>query len=227
MNFFTRAFSGASQESEQEAQSKPDKTEPVPTPQNNTESNPDVVKNPLDMYKALYENAGKDTEPVAPSFKLDPEILNKVSSSMDFTKGVEEDLLNKALSGDSKALLSVMQHVGRNAYSASLEHATALTDTHLSQRQEYDTKRLNEGVRSRLTEEALTSAPNYSHPVLKAELNRIASMIARQNPDASPSQIAKQAQEHLNNLSDALKRDTTPASAKREKEIDWTKYLTS
>lgn len=188
---------------------------------------PGTQVNPLDAYSEMYKNANTNTDIQAPSFKIDPKVLGEVSNSMDFTKGVQPELLDKALSGDTKALLAVMQSVGRNAYSASLEHTTALTETHLGQRAEFETKRLNDGVKTQLTSNELSNAPNYSHPVVKAELNRVASMFAKANPDASPQQIAKAAQDHLTQLSSALNPTKTAAETAAEGEMDWSKYLTN
>lgn len=188
-------------------------------------SNPTPV-NPLDIYSKMYEDANKSSDLQAPSFKLDPKVLGEVSSSMDFTKGVAPELLDKALAGDAKSLLAIMQSVGRNAYSASLEHTTALTETHLGQRADFDSKRVNQGVREQLTSNELSSAPNYSHPVVKAELNRVAGMFAKSNPDASPQQIAIAAQKHLTELSQALNPSKSPEQVAADSgEVDWSKYL--
>ena len=184
--------------------------------------------NPLDAYSKMFENAGKSSEIQAPSFKLDPKVLGEVSASMDFTKSVPPELMEKALAGDTKALLSAMQAVGRNAYSASLEHATSLTEKHLSQRAEYETQRLNSGVRQQLTSNELSSAPNYDHPVVKAELNRVANQFAAANPDASPQEIAQAAQKYIADLSSALNPDAKVDATKAASgEVDWTKYLSN
>lgn len=183
--------------------------------------------NPLDAYKKMLDNADKSGTIQAPSFKLDPKVLEDVSKSMDFTKGLDSSLLENALKGDAKSLLQVIQSVGQNSYRASIEHNTALTETHLGQRSAYDNSRVTAGVKTQLTSDALSSAPNYDHPVVKAELNRIAGEFARSNPDASPQQVAKAAQQYINDLNAAL----TPAKkssdgSNSEGEFDWSKYLT-
>ena len=183
--------------------------------------------NPLDAYAKMYEDANKNTDIQAPSFKLDPKVLGEVSKGMDFTKGIDQDLMAKALSGDAKSMLDLIQQTSRNAYSASLEHATALTETHLSQRSEYEGKRIDAGVKNQLTSSALSEAPNYSHPVVKAELNRVASMIAQNNPDATPQQIAVAAQKQLQDLAAALTVQKSPEQQRADSgETDWSKYLT-
>jgi len=201
---------------------------PVPDANGKMPDGSGTVVNPMDAYNKMYEDANKSSDIAAPSFKIDPKVLGDVSKSMDFTKNVDPALIQKALDGDSKSLLAVMSQVGQNSYSASLEHATALTETHLGQRADYENKRIDKGVREQLTSSALSSVPNYSHPVVKAELNRVAGMFAASNPDASPAQIAQAAQKHLQDLSNALSPTKTPEQVQQDSgEMDWTKYLVS
>lgn len=185
--------------------------------------------NPLDAYKKMYDNANASSDIHAPSFKLDPKVLGEVSSTMDFTKNINPELVTKALAGDAKSLIEMMQSVGRNAYSASLEHATTLTETHLGQRAAFEGQRVDQGVKKQLTSDALSTAPSYEHPVVKAELNRVADMFAKANPDASPQQIAKAAQKHITELSAALNpaSKSTVSKDTDENGVDWTKYLSS
>lgn len=184
--------------------------------------------NPLDAYAKMYEDANKSSNIQAPVFKIDPKVLGDVSKGMDFTAGIDPSMMEKALAGDAKSLLAVIQSVGQNSYSASLEHATALTDTHLGQRADFESKRISAGVKTQLTNSALSDAPNYSHPVVKAELNRVASMIAASNPDASPAQIAQAAQKQLQDLAAALAPQKSQEQQQADSgETDWSKYLTS
>lgn len=187
---------------------------------------PETQINPLDAYAKMFENAAKSSDIQAPSFKLDPKVLSEVSSSMDFTKSVPQDMIEKALQGDAKALMNVIQSVGRAAYSASLEHTTALTDKYLSQRADYEAQKLNTGVRQQLMSNELSSAPNFDHPVIRAELTRVANQFAAANPDASPQEIAKAAQKYIMDLSSALNPPTNKKQSSKESEgIDWVKYL--
>ena len=190
------------------------------------ENSSGTVVNPLDAYKTMLDNAGKSSDIQAPSFKLDPKTLGEVSSSMDFTKGLNPELMQKALGGDAKSLLDVIQAVGRNSYSASLEHATALTETHLGQRAAFDQSRVDRGVKQQLTSSHLSSVANYDHPVVKAELNRVANQYASSNPDASPQQVAQAAQKYIQDLQQAMNPSTSAAeTAAKSGEMDWSKYL--
>jgi hypothetical protein len=187
-------------------------------------------ENPLDVYTKLYDNANKATPNEPPSFNLDPKVVADVASKMDFTRGVDPELVQKATNGDAGAMMQLIQEVGRNSYRASLEHVTKLTDTHLGQRAEYDTKKVQSGIKSQLTSDALSSLPNYNHPVIKAELNRIANQFAnsQEYADATPSQIAEAAKRYLNDIHAAMNpANKTVAQQQEEEGMDWTKYLTS
>ena len=192
------------------------------------------TQNPFDSYQKMFDNAAKNSAIEAPSFSLDPKIVADVASKMDFTKGLNPELIQKATSGDAASMMQLIQEVGRNSYRASLEHATKLTDTHLGQRSEFESKRVKEGVRSQLTSDALSQGSdtnaNLNHPVVKAELNRIAKSFANspEYADASPQEIAKAAKQYMTDLHNAL----NPADPKKDKdgqpkkgEIDYMAYL--
>jgi hypothetical protein len=186
----------------------------------------ETPENPLDVYSKMFENAAKNSGVQAPEFSLDPKVVNEVSSKLDFTKELPPELMEKALTGDVKALLGVIQATTQNAYKAALQHGTALTDTFVKQRSEYDKKSMQDGVRSGLTQQALSDAPNFNHPVIRQELNRVAEQFARANPDASPQEIAKSAKQYITDLSTALNpKAKTPQE--EEGKMDWGKYLDS
>ena len=188
-----------------------------------------VAENPLDVYSKMFDNANNGSELQAPTFKIDPKVLSNVSSKMDFTKGIAPELVSKATTGDVSALMEIIKTVGQNSYRASIEHTTALTDSFMTQRGEYEGQVLAKGVRSQLTSAELANAPNYNHPVVKAELNRIASQFAAANPDASPQEVAKAAQKYISDLQSALNPadpNRNPDGSNKPEEMDWSKYLT-
>lgn len=193
-------------------------------PKNHTE-------NPLDSYAKMFENATKQSDNVAPAFSLDPSVLADVSSKMDFTKGINPELVKKAQEGDANSMMQLIQEVGRNSYRASLEHATKLTETHLGQRSDFESKRVQQGVKQQLTSDALSSNANYNHPVIKNELNRIARDFASspEYADASPQQIASAAKKYLDDIHNAMNpADKSKDSAGNTKpaEVDYMAYIT-
>ncbi len=199
---------------------------PDKTPEGKMPGTDQLPANPLDAYKEMFDNAAKNSDIQAPSFKLDSETLNKVSSNMDFTKGIPEELMQKALGGDAGALLKVLQSASQNSYKAALEHTTALTDTFINQRGEYESKKVNDNVRRELTTQSLSDTPNFDHPVVRAELTRVAQQFAAANPEASPKQIADQAKKYISDLQNALSPSSPTASKQQSaKDTDWDTYF--
>lgn len=219
------------------AASTPTTSNPPATKENLSDNNPSTgpdgkmpgtdpnTVNPLDTYNKMFDTANNSSDIQAPTFKIDPKVLTDVSSKMDFTKGISNEVLQKATTGDVNALMDIIKTVGQNSYKAAIDHGTSLTDTFITQRGEYETKRVNEGVRSQLTSAELSHAPNYSHPVVKAELNRIANQFSRANPDASPQEVAKAAQQYISDLQAALNPKSSTSTESNDGEMDWTKYL--
>lgn len=190
------------------------------------------AENPLDVYAKLFQNASANSEIQAPSFNIDPKIIGDVAAKMDFTQGINPEIVQKANGGDAAAMMQLIQAVGQNSYRAALEHATKLTDTHLGQRSEFESKRLQKGVKDQLTSDALTNQDNAntSHPLVKAELNRVAKQFAAspEYADATPAEIAKAAYNYMNDLHKAL-NPADPSKTKEGKakpaEVDYVKYL--
>lgn len=191
-----------------------------------------VSENPFDAYQKVFDNAAKNSDIQAPTFSLDPKVISDVAGKMDFTKGINPELMSKATTGDVAAMMQLIQEVGRNSYRASLEHATKLTDTHLGQRSEFETKNLKRGVKEQLTSDALSAGnANLNHPVIKAELNRIAKQFAAspEYADASPAEIATAAKNYMTDLHAAM-NPADPSKTKEGKakptEIDYMEYIT-
>lgn len=202
---------------------------PAPVPAAPVQQTPSEPINPLDSYKAMLENANKPAEPSdTPSFSLDGKVLDEVGSKLNFTQGINPELLQKATQGDAQAMVALMNNVAQNAYKAALQHNTALTDTHLNTRAEHDRKFVDGAVKSSLISNELSSIPNASHPVVKQELVRIAQALAKDNPDATPGQIKEEAVRYLNTVYSALNPKQQDAPNQKAGQVDdWEAFLTS
>ena len=182
--------------------------------------------NPLDAYAKIFENANKEEGP--PAFNVDNKVLDEVSGKMNFISQANPELLQKAQSGDTSAIIELIQEVGRNAYKSALHHTTALTDAHLNRRGEFEKATLSKNVKDTLTNEALSSIPNSNHPVVRAELRRIAENLARQNPDAPASEIAKDTQKYFATVYNALSPQSPSTPVRKAGEIDdWEAFLSN
>lgn len=181
--------------------------------------------NPLDAYAKMYEKANAQPD-APPAFNLDPKVLGEVSGSLDFTKNVPQEVMQKALTGDAASLTQMMNHVAQQAYQAALSHGASLTDKFVGARSAYDLKSIGGGVKKELTSQALSSIPNYSHPVVREQLNRIAEQMAATNPELSPEEIAKSAAKYMQDLASAISPQSNE-QPKENKPVDWASYLSN
>lgn len=182
--------------------------------------------NPLDAYKNLQDN-GDNADESAPSFSIDDEALSGVAGKLNFIKDINPELVQKATSGDAGALVALINATAQQSYRAALKHVTALTDTHLAQRETFNQKAIKSGVRENLIQQEISTIPNASHPVVQQEIARIARDFAKRSPEASPAQIKEQAIRYFNEVHNAMSGQSESAPKKASEVTDWESFLTS
>ena len=186
--------------------------------------------NPLDAFSNLFDNKDTNTEK-APSFSLPSDTLNQVASSQNFLQGIDEAVMQKAMSGDAKSFMDVINAATQNAYKASLTHGSTLTDNFINSRLDYEGKTLGSKVKSELTNSELgASTQNFNHPVVKAQLTQVAQGLAKQHPDASPAQIAKMARDYVTELANAINPNSQQGNSnspqgEKAANVDWNNYF--
>lgn len=209
----------------QQQEQQPNQQQPnSQQPNSQTTNQPNTPTNPLDAYSKIFEPQQNAPE-TPPAFNLDPKVLGEVSGSLDFTKSVQPELLQKALTGDAQSLLQIMNQIGQQAYQSALSHSSSLTDKFVGARSAFDQKQLGTGVKRELTTQALSNIPNYNHPVVKNQLNMLANQIQAANPEYSPEQIAQTAAKMMQDLAGAINPQSTEAKDE-PKQVDWASYLT-
>lgn len=181
--------------------------------------------NPMDAYANMFASKADDGSNAPPSLSLSDEALGKVLPSLNFSQDVPQELMDKALTGDAKSLIEIMTHVSRNAYKTSMQHNAAVTNQFVSSRSDYDLKNgVSNQVRSGLTAQELSTIPNYSHPVVRVEVDRVANAFQAQHPDASPQQVAQATSKYFADLTAGMQPVDTNA-AKPKGTTDWGNYF--
>lgn len=189
-------------------------------------------ENPLDKFTDLYKIDPTKTQE-APVFKLDPTILAKVAGEQDFTQNIPPELMQKATNGDAASMVQLMKLIGQQAYAAALNHNSTLTDKFVAARSDYDKQSIQPLVNRTLTNNELSNTPNFDHPVVKAQLNQIADAMYKQNPEASPSEIANAAKDYIIQLGKAINGDknasgsNTSGNGSQGKPMDWSSWVTN
>lgn len=189
----------------------------------NDANNPQTPADPLAPFAKMYDTP--EAQDTAPQFNLDPTALSQAASSLSFLKGVDPEVMQKAQSGDTAALVQLMEASARNAYQTALSHSATLTGKFTEAREGFNAKNFSSNVRGELTVNALAGTQNFAHPVVRKELTRIAKEMQKQHPDAQPQEIAQMARDYLTELNTAI----APASAKQESQstgpTDWDTFF--
>lgn len=181
---------------------------------------------PMDAYAKLFDNANTNQE-AAPSFNLDDKTLDQVATNLDFTTGIDPELMQKATGGDVQALIQLMQQTQRNTYKTLMKHNSVLTDKFVGARESHNEKALGSKVRNELTVNELAGAPNYKHPVVRKQLTEIAQKMQAANPDASPQEIATAARQYITDLYKAMNPEDSSSKPNQQDggPVNWDSYF--
>lgn len=197
----------------------------------NPGSNPTNQKvppvNPGNWYEQLYTNTNTGEEDTPPEFKLDGTKLQEVAGGQNFGVSLSDEDKAKLAAGDFSVLEGMMNKVGQNAYKAALEHGSTLTGKFVGARSDYESKKLGSRVKETQVDQELSGLPNYSNPAVKAHLNDIAKRLQQQHPDATPREVALEAQRLLMEIAKGVDPENTPEAKARTKpgETDFMKWL--
>lgn len=179
---------------------------------------------PLAPFAKMYDTPAQVDQ--APQFALDQAALSTAASSLNFMQGVDPAVMQRAEAGDSKAIMQLIEHAGRQAYQNALSHSSTLTNKFTEAREAYNNKDFSGKVKSELTVNAMTGMANFDHPVVRKELIKVAQDIQRQHPDASPQEVAAKAKEYITALSQAVNpTSATPQGKGAPKSTNWDAFF--
>ena len=217
--------------SDSQQQAAPAPNQASGSPEGNSQGAPagseTPAANPLDAFNSLWENDGKEA-PQVPKFSLPAEMLDKAASSLNFTQGIPQEIQDKLASGDPSAMMQALNYVGQQAYKASLQHSSVLTDTFVDARSQFERTQTAPAVRKQLTEAQLSTTPNYSHPVVRNQLNMLADQISVKNPNLAPAQVADMAKQYLSELVSQINPAApAPDAEAHSPKTDWDQFFQS
>jgi len=238
MNFLSSFGLGGNKAPQQEQQNSQQGGQPPSNQQNTSPNqqdggNPNNQNNgsntqvdPLATYSKMFDNNPDKQKEGPPSLNLDPEVLNKISSGLNFMEGVPQELMQKATNGDMQALMQMMNHVGQRAYQTSLHHSGAVVDKFVGAREAHFAKSIPTQVRDELTMNSLAGPTRVSSPTAKKQLAEIARRMASTNPDASPQEIATSAKQYIEDLYKSINPETQSSNQNSQNagEFDWDKW---
>lgn len=169
---------------------------------------------PLDEMAKLWETDPNKqgnqppADPFAePLFTMDPAKLRESSSKLDFVGQVSPELVQKALSGDSQALMQVINQTAQHAVSTSLQMSTMLaeqTGAKLGQR-------VKGALPTQMRQFQLDNTPPQTqilqNPAVSPMLKLIRERIAVNNPNLRPAEVAAKAEQYMLDMATAIRGD--------------------
>lgn len=201
--------------------------------QNNANNDQKQNQDPFELYSKIFEPEDPAKGPQVPKFSVPDEVLGKAAGAIDFTAGLPEDMVERLNSGeslDSKTIIGLLNHVGRTAYTKSLQHATSLTDRFVGLRSEFDKAGLNKNVQRVLATNSLSKLPGADNPVIKGFLDMTSATLADRYPDKSPEWVAEKTHKLFLDMAKAM----TPQEQQQQQDqkdlsqsadFEWDKYL--
>jgi len=204
--------------------------QPPATPQAatlpNDAGNTQTPTDPLAPFAKMYDVGTETNTP--PQFALDDKALSTAAGSLNIMQGVDPALMQRAEQGDSKAIMQLIEHAGRQAYQNALSHSSVLTGKFTEAREAFNNKDFSGKVKNELTVNAMTGMANFDHPVVRKELIKVAQDIQRQHPDASPQDVANRAKEYITELSRAVNPVSPSQQSKgSQQSTDWDAFFDS
>lgn len=155
----------------------------------------------------------REPEPPVDPTKIfdDPESVNKILSTIDFTKNISEDTLKLLDSNDPKGLTSLVNDTAKASFLEALK-----LSSHLNKQTVDDAvKRALEQSKGQITEslgdyELNQAMPEISNPVIRLGLDAVKNQLKTQNPSMSPRELANHLKAYLKEANETVNAPTQP-----------------
>lgn len=168
---------------------------------------------PLAGYKDLWtpnttkDASGKEvpitvTKPImTPTMNIDPGKIMESARQLDFTKGMNPEMLSKAVKGDAEAFISVINTATQNAYAqGAMATAGIIQQAMTLQEQNFNSKVMPDILRRHTITTTVGESALASNPAAAPLLSTIEQQLTSKYPTASPAEIKKHAETYLSGL---------------------------
>jgi hypothetical protein len=197
---------------------------------------------PLDGYAKLWEHADTDGKPISLNVPLeaDPAKLLAAAKTVDFTKAMNPELLDKASKGDSAALGQLVNEAAQTGYAQSALATTKIVEAALAKQADmFKTSVMPEILRRHNIGNELGDNPLFDNPAVKPLLDGLKNQLAIKYKDATPAQIKEHAEKILTEMATshlkssgktvsdgaALNADGTLITLAPAKEFNWEEHF--
>jgi len=188
---------------------------------------------PLAGFEKMWENTNTGKGQM-PSLNADPAKISEAAKKIDFSKGIDPALLQKAVGGDVNALAEALNQAAQNAFSIATQASTHLVDKHVSAASEYMRSELPGQFKSFQAQDGLlTENPRLANPAVQPLIQVIQAQLAQQFPQATAAELRQHAQKYLSGVVSAIspegsapsegnkKRPGKQQEAQAKNQFDW------
>ena len=151
-------------------------------------------------------------------------------TQMDFLKGLDPAIVQKAQSGDAAALSQLVNHVGQNSYKSAALSSKELIEQGVASKVGEIREEMKAEFRAMSGMQAIDKAnPAFTDPEVSPMLTQFKSQLRAAYPTATPEELAKHAQDRLVTIARKI-IDGSPegmAAAEKKKTSDTPPALTA
>lgn len=183
---------------------------------------------PLDGFKDLWKPSENKESATNNPAELDPAKLQEVVSKANFASSLSPEVMQKALSGDQQAFMSVMNTVAQQSFMQATLASNKMIEQAIAARFDKHQQELPSIIKRNLVSEKLADNPLYSHEATRPILSALESQLTAKFPNATSEQISAQARQFLQEFATvAGGKDAaaTASAAKASSEPDWSSFL--
>lgn len=193
-------------------------------------------QSPLDQFAKLWDNAnsgngnGNGQQPQS-IFTPDTAKLNEAVKGIDFTKNIDQALVQKALSGDVQAFSQVLNQAIQGSFTQSLLAGSQIAERGMTTIR----GQIESGFDGRIkkfnaSDRLQSSNKNFNHPAVKPLMAAIQNQMAANFPEASPDELVQYSQQYLTEFANMMngkgnngnnQEDNTPVSDDNSQNSNW------
>lgn len=186
------------------------------------------------FWDTLKDGDGKPVAPAADPtqqsiYNFDPAKVSESARTLDFTSGLDPELVTKALSGDAGAFLQAINHATQTAFAAAtINTGKLINEGHVTNNERFKSTLPTQIKKVQLAQTATTN-PILQHPAAQPLVEALKSMAFAKNPNANPADVTASVEALLIGLGTAAAENTPEAIQKKQVtaagEQDWSSFM--
>lgn len=192
-----------------------------------------ATQTPMDQFKDLWQTPPTEDPNANQSMfaNLDPKKVMDSAKTVDFTKALTPEVLQKIQAGGAEAmqiLPQVLNSVAQASFGQSTLTTSKIVEQALAKQQEKFEAMLPTLVKRASADDALSANPIYSNPAIQPLVTAAKEMFVRKHPNATAAEITSQVESYFKALGQSLApAPAQPASKTSPGEVDWDKFMAS